>query len=494
MHSVSIYTLGCKLNQLESEALADSFIHCGFTLLPFTADSAQADLIIINTCTVTSRADQKARRVIRKSLLDSLNSVVIVTGCYAKLDREKIAVLDDGTPADTCGGRRLFVCGDKSRLLDLPVYLRETLERENARAENLGPLIAAWLETEAAGCESAGCENAGGESAGCENAGGESAGSAFRFIPRRFSFHTRGFLKIHDGCNNHCTYCRIRLARGPGLSMPAAGVLAELQSLEERGFWEAVLTGVNISQYHDDALPGNKGLSGLLNYLLGNTSTIGLRLSSLEPESIDAELCAILAHERIRPHFHLSVQSGSDSVLRRMGRSYTRAAVEQAVYELRAVKRNPFLACDIITGFPGETAADFNETRELCRSAEFAWIHAFPYSKRPGTAAFSFAQTVPEREAVRRVEELTDIARQGRRAYVNSWLGSELEALIEKGRGGQSGSCRALSANYLKLLLRCPQSDTLTPGTVVRCTITEAPAPDQQESGIDAIAVALLTH
>jgi len=481
MRSVSIYTLGCKLNQLESEALADSFIHCGFTLLPFNADSARAvpDLIIINTCTVTSRSDQKARRVIRKSLTDSRESVVIATGCYAKLDGEKIAALDDDIHADFSadfsgdfsGGRRLFVTADKTRLLDLPAYLRETLKRENARAEDLGPLIAAWLETEAAD--------------------GETPGAAFRFRPRQFSFHTRGFLKIQDGCNNHCTYCRIRLARGPGVSMPAAGVLAELQSLEEHGFWEAVLTGVNISQYHDDELSGSKGLGGLLNYLLGNTHSIGVRLSSLEPEIIDEDLCAVLAHGRIRPHFHLSVQSGSNSVLQRMGRVYTSATVERAVSLLRSVKRNPFLACDIITGFPGETTADFEQTRELCHNAGFAWIHAFPYSKRPGTAAFSLAQTVPEREAVRRVEQLTDMARRGRRVYVNSWMGAEVEALIEKGRAGQPGLCRGLSANYLKLLLRCPQGDTPPPGVVVRCIITEPAAPEQEESGVDALAVSL---
>jgi len=485
MLSVSIYTLGCKLNQLESEALADSFIRRGFSLLPWEDMQAQPNIVIINTCTVTSRSDQKARRVIRKSLLENPGCCVIVTGCYAKLDREKIAALDGAgeSPPGSPNCRRLFVIGDKSRLLDLPAFLRGEIDGESSDAHNLASLIAACLEKEAVAHDAGDA---------LENAG------AFCYKPEQFSFHTRGFLKIQDGCDNHCTYCRIRFARGPSVSMPADLVLAELQALEDKGYWEAVLTGVNISQYSQrnfpchEASPGaSQGLGGLLSYLLNNTRSIGLRLSSLEPEFIDRDFAAVLAHPRIRPHFHLSVQSGSAPVLRKMGRAYTGETVGRCVSLLRSVKRNPFIACDIITGFPGETESDFEETFALCRDAGFAWIHAFPYSKRPGTAAAAFPQTVTEREAAARVEKLIALAVKARQDYASAWIGAEVEALVEKGDGNTGGYCRGLSENYLRLLIQYPDGHVPEAGTVLRCKITELAVGEQGNNSADALALGL---
>ncbi len=469
MLSVSVYTFGCKLNQLESEALADAFRRAGFSVAALEESSrecaAPPDLIIINTCTVTSRSDQKARRVIRKALRDFPFSCVIVTGCYAALDGEKIAALEEGRAAE----QRLFVFGDKAALLELPVYLASALNDTAARAGRTAALVARWLmpeETKTA-------------------RGGE---GAFRFTPEKFSFHTRAFLKIQDGCDNHCTYCRIRLARGPSVSMAAAQALEELRALEAAGYWEAVLTGVNITQYRNSP-DDTGGLGGLLRVLLEGTRTIGIRLSSLEPLAITDEFAEVLAHPRIRPHFHLSAQSGSKTVLGKMGRAYSGAAVEKAAGLLRSVKGNPFLACDIITGFPGEGEAEFEETLAMCRNTGFAWIHAFPYSKRPGTAAYAYAQTVSEEEAMRRVDILTKLAWDGRRNYARSWVGGVLETLVESGGGKSplardSGEdqeygaadaelsceyCRGLSDNYLRVLIRCSGKPVPSPGTVLKC-------------------------
>ncbi|MDR2258060.1 MAG: radical SAM protein [Treponema sp.] len=450
--SVSVYTLGCKLNQLESEAFADAFRREGFPVIPW---GEAADILVINTCTVTSKADQKARRVIRKALRDNPASCLIVTGCYAQLDADYIETLEAPPAGESAapfrrfpgGGRRLFVVKgqDKSAVLDLPRYLKHT-------AGDLGLLVGTWFRS----------GDDGGET--CSEAG------PFRYAPEDFSFHSRGFLKIQDGCDNHCSFCRVSLARGPSVSLEGEKVLAALQALEAGGYGEAVLTGVNISQYRD----GGRDLGGLLDYLLEGTGRIALRLSSLEPEGITRKTAEVFAHPRIRPHFHLSIQSGSAGILRTMGRVYGPEDVERGIQLLRSVKEDPFLACDMITGFPGETGAEFEKTAALCERAGFAWIHAFPYSRRPGTAAWNFGNPVPEREAVRRVGVLTDMARRGRREYTDRWLGRETGVIILGNHKKNTRRVQGLSDNYLRLLVRLPPGGTPPPaGAVLRCRIGE---------------------
>jgi threonylcarbamoyladenosine tRNA methylthiotransferase MtaB len=228
---------------------------------------------------------------------------------------------------------------------------------------------------------------------------------------------------------------------------------------------------VNITQYRD----GGIGLAGLLELLLEGTSAICLRLSSLEPERIDEKLVSVLARPRIRPHFHLSVQSGSDVVLKRMGRAYNQQTVEKAIAALRSAKDNPFLACDIITGFPGETDDEFAKTLAFCEKNRFAWIHAFPSSKRPGTTAFSFGDPVRDIDKTKRVEALTALALQGKREYAKAWLGKELSAVVEKASCEARAPCfarrcKAVSENYLKLLVDC-KGEPPPPGSAIRCTL-----------------------
>jgi len=472
MYSVAIYTLGCKLNQLESEALADSFGKAGFTLIPAGTALPGPGIIIINTCTVTSKADQKSRHLIRKALRENPDSCVLVTGCYAQLDAAEIALLEAPAagPAEI-SGRRLFVLGKKSvdagtgvhntaadsagaaksALLELPGYLLNAIAGvpETELSGGLLPgsllpkILTSWIEQ-------------------------AEGGGPFSFKPEDFSFHSRGYLKIQDGCNNGCTYCRVCIARGPSVSLPPQTALAELRAFEARRCPELMITGVNITQYNHSGLGPADDLAGLLEYLLEGSAAIALRLSSLEPEGVNERLAAVAAHPRIRPHFHLSVQSGSDTVLGRMGRAYRARTVEQAAALLRSVKDNPFLACDIIAGFPGETEAEFEQTFALCEKIGFAWIHAFPYSKRPGTAAFSLKNPVCERDAVRRVEALAALALRGRRNYAQAWLGRALSAVVEKGEPDSQGRRRAVAENYLKLLVN--GADACPPGSSLRCT------------------------
>jgi len=461
MLSVLVHTLGCKLNQLESEAFTDAFLQAGFVLFN-PLNGTFPSIIVVNTCTVTSKADQKARRVIRKQLRDYPDSVIIVTGCYAQLEKSKINFLDNGRSG------RLFVLKgmEKENILSLPHFLKADNVNKN---NNLLRVLKTWQEKDA----------------------GNSAGTvgAFQFSPVKFSGHTRSFLKIQDGCDKHCTYCRIRLARGPSVSLASDIALERLRILAENHA-ETVLTGVNICQYRDEKfLKGGDsgGLEALLEYLLCGTTKICLRLSSLAPDSVNENFAKIISNKRIRPHFHLSVQSGNKKILEKMGRGYNAEAVRNAAALLRSVKDDPFLACDIITGFPGETEAEFTETLELCREIGFAWIHVFPYSKRPGTQAFSFSESVPESEILRRARLLTDLAWQGRADYIRRWLGGEVNVLIENGLRTKT-ACRGVSENYLKMLVQYNGKKSPPPGNILRCRILKDQKIDKCNKDFDAVA------
>ena len=461
----SAYTLGCKLNQLETEAIVDAFNREGFSFIPGSTpsaepSSAQLSIIIINTCTVTSMAEQKARRLIRKLLRENPAACIIITGCYAQMEQETLSALDE---------QRVFVVpGEKKdSLLDLPRFIRERISNEELGIMSIPELVAYWLEAK-------------GKITGDDG--------SFRFKPEFFSSHSRAFLKIQDGCDNRCAYCRVSLARGKSRSLKAGDALLELKALEKRGFAEVVLTGVNISLYRDSTM----GLAGLLAFLLEGTEKVRIRLSSIEPEALagndgGGELIQVLANPRIRPHFHLSLQSASAEILKKMGRSYSPEDVDRALAMLRFIRQDPFIACDIITGFPGETEEDFEKTYSFCQKAGFAWIHAFPFSRRPGTAAYDFPERVSEKASARRVELLTELAKKGRREYLSKWEGKEVEAVVEAGKKLPKGFVPGVSENYLKLLIACGDNSMPSPGFLIRCRIG-MPIMKRDNNQFDAIA------
>jgi threonylcarbamoyladenosine tRNA methylthiotransferase MtaB len=474
MLSAVFYTLGCKLNQLETESIAAAFRREGFFVAQLNdADfsggtSAQPSIILINTCTVTSHSEQKARRVIRKALRDYPEAVLVVTGCYAELEAASIEALEEYSP---CGERRLFTVpgGRKAGILDLPRFLSAGLAGRGGTEEKaLRDLVDEWA----------------GSSRQAE------AGSAFSFSPADFSFHSRAFLKIQDGCDNRCAYCRVSIARGKSRSLGAGEILASLRSLEAGGYNEAVLTGVNISQYTaggEGRRPGLEDLGALLEYVLEGTKTIRLRLSSIEPELFSPGFIRAVSNSRVQPHFHLSLQSGSDTVLSRMGRRYTSAEAGEAAARLRGVREDPFLACDVITGFPGETPEDFEKTFEFCKNTGFAWIHAFPFSRRPGTAAWDFKDRVSEREACRRTALLSDLARQGRRDYTGRWIGKTLEVITEASSVKAPDCVSGVTENYLKVNIPLKGRPPPKSGELLHCKLTRQDVPPE-ESRIDAEA------
>jgi threonylcarbamoyladenosine tRNA methylthiotransferase MtaB len=427
MNSVAFYTLGCKLNQTESEGIADAFRLAGFSVVK---PSENPDIIIVNTCAVTSKAEQKARRMIRYFLKTEKKVKLIVSGCYAELNKTEIAALDK---------KRLFVVkgSSKAELLLLPRKLQNGISIENALPDDLN------------------------------SGNAERTTDTFGFNPSLFSFHSRASLKIQDGCNRACTYCAVHIARGKSVSLASSEILSRLRKIEDSGIDEAVLTGVNICQYND----GN--LAELLCQLIDGTKRIKLRLSSLEPDYFfcndNIDFFKALSSDRIRPHFHISVQSASESILRSMGRCYSKEQLLQIIAKLRSVRDNPFISCDIITGFPGESDANFEETEKFCVEAQFAWIHAFPFSPRPGTKAFDFPSKVSERDAVRRVERLIQLAKQGQVDYNNSWIGKSVFAIRE---GDNGDSFNALSENYLKLII-AKKGKMPDNGKEFRCKITD---------------------
>jgi threonylcarbamoyladenosine tRNA methylthiotransferase MtaB len=227
-------------------------------------------------------------------------------------------------------------------------------------------------------------------------------------------------------------------------------------------------------------------LPELLEFLLKGTRAIRLRLSSIEPEpALFSEVfLRVLEDTRIRPHFHLSLQSGSAAILAKMGRPYSPDEIEKIVGMLRRLRRDPFLACDIIAAFPGETECEFRKTYALMEKLSFAWIHAFPYSRRPGTSAFDFPANVSGKDTARRVELLTNLAHKGRREYIQRWKGNEVEAVVEAGENLPRGMVQALTENYLKVRVNYRDEKAPAPGSLIRCRIADNP-----ESGnYDALA------
>lgn len=444
--TVHFETLGCKLNQIESESIARAFTDAGFSsdMIPFSAKTSVTEdviLCIVNTCTVTAKAEQKARRIIRLLLEKCPASLVLVTGCYAEVEPDAIRMIDErvavlrGTQKDILAG--------------LPEALTEkALQSANSLEMVLNQLLQDRQKTPEEALKH----------------------SSFALCTDTFLHHSRASLKLQDGCNNNCAYCRIHIARGPSVSLPVCDVLSRVRLIEEAGQKEIVLTGVNLSQYagfteglssagtnvnvsaamKNNAIRPYLDFAQLLRLLLDNTTDISFRISSLYPDRVDDEMCAVIKDRRIRPHFHLSVQSGSNEVLRAMNRPYSASDVVTAAKRLRQLKPDCFLACDVITGFPGESDENFEDTVTMCREAGFSWIHVFPFSARPGTAAYRMRPQVPQSVSGKRAARLTEIALEQKKEYLKAFLGMERTAIVEKRRVDE---LRAVTDNFIHVRL-----------------------------------------
>ncbi len=409
--NVLLYTLGCKLNQCESEAIADAFVQEGFTVVN---PDQTADLCIINTCTVTGKAEQKARRMIRKYAAEPQQPVILVTGCYAQMERELLEQLHE----------RVVVVSldDKPSLLGLPSFLANRIV---AGVDLLAALRAFSSEE--------------------TDASKQSSSSPFDYNAATFSFHSRAFLKIQDGCDNACAYCRVTIARGDAKSLDSREVVRRALTLEQEGFSEIVLTGVNISAYRS----ADKGLGALLMELLSRLGQhMRVRLSSLEPDTIDEDLFIAIADPRVQPHFHLPIQSASNTVLKRVNRHYPVELVSEVIDRLRLVKDDPFIAADIITGLPAETEEEFTRSVQFVTEKDISQLHVFPFSPRPQTPLYDARDRVPEGVRDVRARLLRDLSAIHLRRYRDRQIGKEFELVLEH---AHDGFWTGLTSNYLKV-------------------------------------------
>ena len=403
----SIANLGCKVNQAEMDAVERLLRARGVELV----DGHQAaDLVVVNTCTVTSIADQKSRQAVRRARRTSPDGLVLVTGCSVAIDRESLAAAD---PSALLFGNdsKEAMLAELAAMLDIP---------EGAELPSLSgvePAIVAGRAVELDVDEG-------------------SVEDAFeREIDR-----ARVFVKIQDGCSFHCTYCIIPRARGPERSVPPETVLAEVRRAVSAGHREIVLTGINAGTYAGEggglavSAGSGLGLPGLVRRILAETEVERIRLSSIEPQHVTDDLLEVWAGSegRCLPHFHIPLQSGDDTILRRMGRRYDAGCYVDLVRRLRRAISGVAVHADLIVGFPGEDDAAWARTAVVLRSLDLAGIHVFRYSVRPGTAAARMVGQVDGRTKKRRAAEALALAAEARAGFAVRQLGGELRVLFER--------------------------------------------------------------
>ena len=397
MKRVAISTLGCKTNQFESAAMIEQLKAAGYLVVPFTEPS---DIYIVNSCTVTARTDAETRRLIRRARRLNPDSRIIATGCYAQVapgELEKMPELD-------------CVLGNQ--------------EKQN---------ISALLESTESSVSDI-----------------SSISQAEPLKLTSFAEHTRAFLQIQNGCNSFCTYCIVPYARGRSRSVKPDDILQGVRDLAANGFKEVVLTGIHLGAYGLD-LPSPTSLTSLAGQIEAGDIVPRLRIGSVEPNEVSDELLDLMSRSKsICPHLHLPLQSGSDSVLSRMGRPYTSEIFRDLTERISLAIPDAFIGADVIAGFPGETDAEFNETVQLIEELPFSDLHVFPYSSRPGTRAASMPGHVPARIVTERAARLRKIAERKRRVFMEQFVGREVAVLVQ-GFDSKSGLCRGLSRNYLNV-------------------------------------------
>ena len=393
--TVSVLTLGCKLNQADAEAMARRLLTGGLRVV--ARPQPEADAYIINTCSVTHVADGKARQLTRLARRLSPRATIILTGCYAETAPADAAQL---TGAD-------LVLGNDAKP-DIPALLIERLRQR------------------------------GNPAAGCPT-------------PVKGSLRTRAFVKIQEGCDELCAFCIVPRTRGRERSRTVEDVVGEVLDREREGVLEVVLTGTQLGNYGRDLGWEEQGPRPLLEALLERTRVPRIRLSSLQAQDISPQLLRLWRDPRLCPHLHIPLQSGSDAVLGRMRRRYTAKRFRDAVRQIRDHVPDVAITTDVIAGFPDETDADFEATFSLCREIGFAAIHAFPYSRRPGTGAYGMPDQVPVPDRRRRLERLLALGEASADAFRRLHLGRLMPVLWEDQRRGW---WRGLTPNYLRVYTR----------------------------------------
>jgi len=405
MKRVAITTLGCKTNQFESAAMILQLEAAGYSIVPF---SEAADIYIVNSCTVTSRTDAETRRLIRRARRLNPLSRIVATGCYAQVaqgDLEMMPELD-------------IVLGNREKL-----EISTLLESNSSRVSD----ISAGRKSEPLTLTS-------------------------------FAEHTRAFLQVQNGCNSFCTYCIVPFARGPSQSVPLEEVLEGIRRLADNGYKEVVLTGIHLGAYGLDLIH-KTSLTDLIRKIDQEHLIPRLRIGSIEPNEVDDELLNLMAESKIIcPHLHLPLQSGSDTVLKRMGRRYSSQFFRDLVEKIITALPDAFIGADLIAGFPGESDADFEESVKLVEELPFSDLHIFPYSSRKGTKAADMTGHLPPDRIKERAAILRSVAERKKRAFLERMIGKKLDVLVQ-GYNSKTSICNGLSRNYCMVSFTGEESD-----------------------------------
>ncbi len=432
---VAFHTLGCRLNQYDTESIRLRLSEaCAVQVVTW---NEPADLYVLNSCTVTAKAEHECRRLARQAKQRHPGCKVVVAGCYAQTGPDALAAI-----------------------AEIDGVVGNTLKED----------VAAWLPGVMAG------------EGPRVHSRAFAADEAFSApVVDAFPGRSRAFVKIQDGCDLRCTYCAIWQARGPGRSRAADDVVAQLAQLRAAGYREAVLAGVHLGGWgrdlDTDANGSRDRLPDLLRRVLAELPDLRLRLSSIHPNEVRAPLLEMYAREpRLRPHLHLSLQSGSDDVLRRMKRPYRAAGARRAVDDVAALGGDFGIGADFIVGFPGETDAEFNDTLQLVEHHAFSYVHVFRYSARPGTVAAQMTDAVPPSVISERAAALREASGRKRAAFRSTLLGSQREAVVEHGTD-LPGFHQATTDNYETVMIPAVPGDGLGPGALVTVR------PDHEQDG-----------
>lgn len=406
---VVITTLGCKSNQYDSSALEDMMTEHGHSVVPLPGP---ADACVINTCTVTGRTDSESRQLIRKVRRLNPGAIVIVTGCYAQVSPGEVGSIDGVD----------YVVGnpEKARIL-------EFIERDRPESTVTA-------------------------------AGRPEDPAPFTLRARTAGGRTRANFKVQEGCNRACSYCIIPMARGASKSLPAENIITELDSLVERGYKEVILTGIHLGAWGTD-LPAPSDLTGLLRRIEERDYPCRFRISSLDPDEVDDELIGLLKGSKsICNHLHIALQSGDDSIIKMMKRPYGARLFTERVCS--ALENIPELSvgADVIAGFPGEGAVEFENTFEVLKNLPLSYLHIFPYSRRRGTAAESYAGQLDPKTIKERCARLKELDTEKRLAFYDGFIGRSAQVLIEAARDRTTGLLKGRARNYIPVLLDGPDS------------------------------------
>jgi threonylcarbamoyladenosine tRNA methylthiotransferase MtaB len=398
---VAFYTLGCKLNQAETESLASQFSQAGFQIV---SPNDVADIYIANTCTVTHIADRKSRHWLRLAKRRNPRALIIATGCYAQRNHQELAQLAD-LVADNTEKEHLLEIVQELSMPTSSSILKKTSICHCERSEAISSLAA--------------------------------------------TVRTRSLIKIQDGCHGPCTYCIVPKVRPREYSLPAFQIIDEVKQKVAQGYKEVVLTGTKVGSYRD----GSVDLRDLVQRILHDTVIQRLRLSSLQPLEISTELLALWQNERLCRHFHLALQSGSETVLPRMRRGYSPDQYQRTINLIREQIPQVAITTDIMVGFPGESDEEFEQSYSFCRQAGFANIHVFPFSPRPETAAAKMPKQIKDKIKQERNQRMLELSRSCRRRFCEQFLGQTMPVLWEQETSPGSGIYSGLTSNYIRIFV-----------------------------------------